>query len=573
MSYAYADKKRRNSPPERDAAPAQPSLDALRTGAAAPTAEQKGRRVDLPDAMREKMETAFGADLSAVKLYESEAVSEAGASAITQGSEIAFAPGMLDFSSFGGQSLLGHEISHVVSQARGEVTGGGFLNDRSLEARADREGAMAAAGQQVATVSAPLSGVSAAAAAGPMQAGRKDKSKKGSAPEAPASVPDNLSFDNITSLKPGNDDNSASVAKVGSAGGQDAVVKTGVDADLESAVAAFHNVAGQTFSANQNNMWSFNAPDARALTPQERAAAASKVGEGVEGQPTTLNSVRNKEARAASRHAAGDVDEVTDELNHMVAYSLVGGKSRLPAWDQASPVEREKLQKQGDSAITANPTDKKENADYQRMMGYIGLTDMITGNTDRITDVNYDNWMEERDKHQVHLIDNDFAQAQHGMHYGMEGRSNWLKEMKKYIGRGAAEEGSVGQRFVQSIVKRDQDRTGGWLTPLLGEHGGEGAQQAISDLPAMRERLTEQYKKSSPNGQFNEHQQEILDRMQMAHEYMAKPEMAAVYDKLADVGLTAQEGEDEQTTKDRTALMQILSAMRKQEELAKSGRK
>ena len=144
MSQIYADRKRTKAKvlPTESEAPASP-LDALRSGAAAPTAEQMGHRVDLPDAMREKMESAFGADLSAVKLYESEAVADAGANAITHGSSIAFAPGMLDFTSYGGQALLGHEISHVVSQARGEVTGGGFLNDASLEARADREGALA----------------------------------------------------------------------------------------------------------------------------------------------------------------------------------------------------------------------------------------------------------------------------------------------------------------------------------------------------------------------------------------------------------------------------------------------
>ncbi len=134
-----------------------------------------GRRVDLPDAMRAKMEDAFGADLSAVKLYESEAVADAGAEAVTRGSDIAFAPGMLDFSSYGGQALLGHEISHVVSQQRGEVTGGGFLNDSMLEARADREGAMAAAGQQIAAPTAAMSSVSAAPAAGPMQADKNQK--------------------------------------------------------------------------------------------------------------------------------------------------------------------------------------------------------------------------------------------------------------------------------------------------------------------------------------------------------------------------------------------------------------
>ena len=156
----------------------QPSLDALRTGAAMPTQEQLGHRVDLPDAMREKMENAFSADLSSVKLYESSAVQDAGAEAITQGSNIAFAPGLADFSGYKGQLRLGHEISHVVSQARGEVTGSGFLSDPALEARAQREGAMAASGQQIAMPADSLSPVSAAAASGPMQAGFKDRHKK-----------------------------------------------------------------------------------------------------------------------------------------------------------------------------------------------------------------------------------------------------------------------------------------------------------------------------------------------------------------------------------------------------------
>ncbi len=183
MSYTYATRKRNDdSAPKKETAPAQPSMDALRSGASQPTQEQMGHRVDLPDAMRAKMENAFGADLGAVKLYESQAVADAGAKAVTRGSDIAFAPGMLDFTSYGGQALLGHELSHVVSQARGEVTGGGFLNDRALEARADREGAMAASGRTVAMPTAAMSGITAAAAAGPMQAKDKDKSK-GKAPE------------------------------------------------------------------------------------------------------------------------------------------------------------------------------------------------------------------------------------------------------------------------------------------------------------------------------------------------------------------------------------------------------
>lgn len=187
MSYAYAQRKRAGSAaPQSQDTTAQPSLDALRSGAVKPTAAQMGHRVDLPDAMRAKMENAFGADLSAVKLYESEAVGDAGAEAITQGSNIAFAPGMLDFASQSGQALLGHELSHVVSQARGEVHGSGFLNDSALEARADREGAMAAAGQSVygGPVAGALSNASATAAAGPMQARKGKKNKASTDPDA-----------------------------------------------------------------------------------------------------------------------------------------------------------------------------------------------------------------------------------------------------------------------------------------------------------------------------------------------------------------------------------------------------
>ena len=151
MSYAYDQRKRpqgpQNSAPEQTAAPG-PDLSALMTGAARPSAAQKGQSIDLDAAMKAKMEHAFG-DLSAVKLYRSQAVADAGAEAIAQGNEIAFAPGMANFSTREGQERLGHELSHGISQRSGQVRGSGFLNDSSLEARADREGARAAAGQQV----------------------------------------------------------------------------------------------------------------------------------------------------------------------------------------------------------------------------------------------------------------------------------------------------------------------------------------------------------------------------------------------------------------------------------------
>ena len=172
MSFIYAQHKRQES--ERDDAErfGRPGKESSFPNSA--QLAEPGHRIDMPVVMREKMEGAFGMDLSSVKLYENKAVGEAGAEAVTQGSNIAFAPGKLDFSSTRGQALLGHEMSHVASQARGEVRGSGFVNDSTLEARADQEGIKAAHGESIASgyggASAPLSNVSAASAAGPMQA-------------------------------------------------------------------------------------------------------------------------------------------------------------------------------------------------------------------------------------------------------------------------------------------------------------------------------------------------------------------------------------------------------------------
>ena len=179
MSQVYQTRRKADSKVDvstQDRQAHGPALAQLQ-GGAMPTAEQLGHRVDLPGAIQAKMEAAFGADFSGVELYESQTVADAGAQAMTMGNKIGFAPGALDFSSGAGQALLGHELSHVVSQARGEVSGRGFLDDRALEARADREGALAAAGESVyAGPVTPISTTSTAlSAAGPMQAKKKPK--------------------------------------------------------------------------------------------------------------------------------------------------------------------------------------------------------------------------------------------------------------------------------------------------------------------------------------------------------------------------------------------------------------
>ena len=169
MVRMYSYKKREaDSPAAKKAEPSAPfagGMSSLTEGAS---------RKELPDVMRTKMENAFGADFSNLNIVESEKVAEGGAKAVTQGNTIAFAPGEFNVYSPSSEALLGHELSHVVSQARGESRGNGLLTDSYLEAKADREGVMAAAGQQVYSGPVtPLSTSSPLSVAGPMQCKRK----------------------------------------------------------------------------------------------------------------------------------------------------------------------------------------------------------------------------------------------------------------------------------------------------------------------------------------------------------------------------------------------------------------
>jgi outer membrane protein OmpA-like peptidoglycan-associated protein len=80
----------------------------------------------LTQGVREKMETGFGHDFSAVRVHagnESAMQSRAmGAQAFTVGSDVHFAAGRYQPQSEQGQSLLAHELAHVVQQEHGGVT-------------------------------------------------------------------------------------------------------------------------------------------------------------------------------------------------------------------------------------------------------------------------------------------------------------------------------------------------------------------------------------------------------------------------------------------------------------------
>jgi hypothetical protein len=74
----------------------------------------------LPDAAKSKMEGAFGADFSGIRVHAGAAATDLNdriqAKAFTTGNDIFFRDGLPDTSSPGGQSLLAHELTHTMQQ-------------------------------------------------------------------------------------------------------------------------------------------------------------------------------------------------------------------------------------------------------------------------------------------------------------------------------------------------------------------------------------------------------------------------------------------------------------------------
>ncbi len=108
----------------------------------------------MPAPVQAKMESAFGVDLSEVRIHERPDVARMGADAYATGRDIHFAPGKYDPTSHSGQELLGHELTHVVQQAQGRVAAPGqaagwSINESpALEREADDMGRRAADGQR-----------------------------------------------------------------------------------------------------------------------------------------------------------------------------------------------------------------------------------------------------------------------------------------------------------------------------------------------------------------------------------------------------------------------------------------
>src|SRR4051812_28192736 len=118
---------------------------------AAVASEPASGGAPLPDPVRGKMERSFGADFSGVSVHQDGRAEAMGAHAYAQGEHLHFAPGRYEPASHSGQSLIGHELAHVVQQREGRASvpqgkGAAVVADPGLEAEADHQGELAAHG-------------------------------------------------------------------------------------------------------------------------------------------------------------------------------------------------------------------------------------------------------------------------------------------------------------------------------------------------------------------------------------------------------------------------------------------
>ena len=134
----------------------------------------------LPNNVRQAMEKFFGTRFDDVRVHVGTHAATLGASALTHGSNIHFAPGRYEMHSARGRELLAHELAHVVQQSSARVSnpfgsGIAIVHDPRLEAEAARsahvvqafwtEAAMIGGAAVVGAIAAPLVGVTAATGA------------------------------------------------------------------------------------------------------------------------------------------------------------------------------------------------------------------------------------------------------------------------------------------------------------------------------------------------------------------------------------------------------------------------
>ena len=133
-----------------------------------------GRSLQLPEVLRERVQSQFGFSPESIRVKESSQVADMGAKAMAQGNIISFAPGVFSPYTESGQKIIGHELHHITEQARGltsNIEGSNIHYNPISESTSDAAGRMFAesgmsslSGPSNTGYSTPVTPVSAAAA-------------------------------------------------------------------------------------------------------------------------------------------------------------------------------------------------------------------------------------------------------------------------------------------------------------------------------------------------------------------------------------------------------------------------
>ena len=361
---------------------------------------------------------------------------------------------------------------------------------------------MAAAGESVYTGPVtPLSASSVASAAGPMQA--KKKAEKKEKDLSATKTPGTLGTEGWKSFKEGLTRDQVSVASMKTQDGGEAVLKLGSNPTLEGVYSDIFNAAGDIYSKNRSDGWTFDTPAARPLNEEEYN---SGVGDLI---------------RSGKFHSRNDETGRTtaDELREATVFGLAHGNT-------ADNLDR-KMKESGTKTALQTITGE-EKADYQRMMGYVTVMDMLVGNTDRVINDARGNWMDDIEHQQVHLIDND-DQGNPSLRNGNSQRDAWVAALYSKLTNDYQEPASpeglthyIGNATLMGDTYSHDDTR-------------DGIKQGFEDLPQIQEEMLKRFQKTNGGEEkmFNPYQKEALERIRMTQE-MLSPKMQQYYQRIAN---------------------------------------
>ena len=92
--------------------------------------------VQLPDGVKSKMSSAFNMDLNRVQFKEQAGLEKLGTQAVASGNQVMFAPGQFRPNTQQGQTLIGHELSHIASDRKSTCLNSSHIHNSRMPSSA-----------------------------------------------------------------------------------------------------------------------------------------------------------------------------------------------------------------------------------------------------------------------------------------------------------------------------------------------------------------------------------------------------------------------------------------------------